>query len=367
MSMKYRTNFSAALLAITLLLSANSTAAQELRYDVKFEGYFDNREYSMSDETSEKSGSDFAVRLAPTVTLDFWRGNTLNVGADLVLPMGGENFEEVKAIIYYGYDSDHCSVAAGIFSRDRMMMEDYSTAFFSDDYRFNNDLVMGLMGRYFVGESYVEAACDWMSQVAVDRREIFRLLSSARKYWSALYIGYNLSVTHFAGEDNDTFYNVVDNALINPCLGARFNLGEWEFDTKLSYLQSMQRDRSFENVWLSPAMGEVALKVGYKGFSVDERFYFGDDIMPLYAGHTLSDGVVMEYGEQLYSGDIFFRSSGGFYNRAALRYDRTFFKDRMRLRAEFVTHANSDGLAYEQILDLSIRFGGKLIKNMKLE
>ncbi len=366
--MLHRDRFIIAIATVITLLSITSTSAQELLYDVKLDGYFDNREYNMGGSIGARSGSDFAVRLAPTLGFSFWEGNSINAGVDMMQPLGGEPLlENIKAVIFYAYDSAHWSAAAGVFSRDRMMRDDYSTAFYTDDYLFNDDLIEGLMARYFRGESYIEAVCDWEGQPSVDRREKFRLLSSARRYWDKLYIGYNLSITHFAGADNEIFTNVVDNVLVNPCVGARWEWDDLKLNASLSYLQSLQQDRSFEEGWQSPAMGEAAFRLEYKGFSLDERFYFGDDIMPLYDGHTLEDGTVMEYGELLYTGDPFFRAVGGFYNRAALRYDRSFFKERMRIRAEFVTHANGDGVGYEQIVSLNIRFGGKLIKNIKLD
>lgn len=349
-------------MVVILLTFFLPLSAQKLTYEVGFETYFDNREYSGTDIATSASGSDFAARIAPTLGLEFAEGNTLKLGVDAMQPFGVESnslFSDIDLLLYYAYDSPRWSATAGLFGRERMRVESYSTAFFSDDYLFYDNIVSGIMGRYEVEESFVEFVCDWEGQPSVDTREKFRLLSAGRYHWSKFYAGYNLSVTHFAGQDGGEFGNVVDNALLNPCVGFQTS-GLYDFDFKVSLLQSMQRDRSFGNEWLSPRMGEFALKVSRWGFSIDERLYIGDDLFPLYDGHTLDDGTYMEYGEQLYTGDIFFRSTSGFYNRAALCYDRSFFDDMLQLKVHFVTHCDGRGLGTEQIVELNLRIGGTL-------
>ncbi len=357
--MKFISGFVVTFAVVILSLTETSLSAQQLFYEVEFENYFDNREYRTDGGVEPLSGSDFVVRLVPKLELRFGQGNSLNVGAEMNKSLGGGEglLDGVEAIIYYGYDTDRWRLSAGIFERDRAMMEGYSTAFFSDDYLLRDNLIEGLAFRYMSGDSYAEAICDWESQPTESRRERFRILSSARRCWRGLYVGYNLSLTHFAGTRGGRFSNVVDYALINPCCGASF--GIWE--VRLSYLLSAQRDRRFDSGWLYPAIGEVAIGMEYRGFGVDEIFYFGDDMMPLYAGHILEDGAVMEYGSQLYTGSIFFRACGGYYNRTALRYERRFCSDRVAVMGEFVTHINGDGLSTEQILRLEVRLGGKLL------
>lgn len=352
-------------LAVVLTMVTSRAEAQELRYDVDFEGYFDNREYSVMKGSEGRSGTDFAVRLLPKVGLEFAENSTLYLGVDLVELMGGAStsslFNSVSPIIYYGYDSELWSTSIGAFERGRMREESYSTAFFSDDYLFYDNTIEGVMGRYSVGDSFVEFVCDWEGQKSTTTREKFRLLSAGRYDCGRLFVGYNLSVTHFAGQEAEHFDNVVDNCLVNPAVGARWQ-GRWGVETRLSYLQSLQRDRSYENVWLTPAMGEAALKISHRGFSLDERIYIGDNLMPLYGGHMLDDGTYVEYGEQLYTGDPFFATEGGYYNRAALSYKRSLFGDMLAIGAEFVTHITSGGFGTEQLLKVNLKLGGRLYK-----
>lgn len=364
-------NLIARTLAIMALLitTISSATAQELVYNIDFESYFDNREYSVMDEgdMGYRSGTDFGVRISPVVGLAIAEGNTLYFGIDALEPIGSSDtkiFDEVMPLIYYSYESESWSAAMGLFRRNLMSIDSYSTAFFADDYLYSDNVVGGVMGRYYRGRSFIEFVCDWESQPSESSRERFRLLSAGRKCWSMFYAGYNLSITHFAGQDAQWLHNVVDNILVNPCVGLYREAGEFDLDARVSYLQSLQRDRSYENEWLSPAMVELGVSLSYKGFSLDERCYIGDDLMPLYDGHVAEDGTVIEYGSLLYTGDPFFRTDGGFYNRAALSYKRSFLDDKISLNVAFITHATSGGVGTEQQLRLSINLGDSLYKKV---
>lgn len=355
------------ILVASLFATTVATTAQELLYNVGFESYFDNREYSEIEAMKSGSGTDFAAVLTPELGLGFDEHHRVFFGAELTKAFGADDdrfFSKIVPMLYYAYDSPSWSATVGLFDRSRMMVGDYSTAFFSQEYLFEDSVVSGLMGRYMKDRSYVEFVCDWEGQPSVTTREKFRLLSSARRWWNMFYVGYNLSITHFAGQLVEEFSNVVDNALINPSVGIEID-GRYRFGASVGYLQSLQRDRSYENVWLSPSMAEIGLRVERWGVTLDERIYIGDDLMPLYGGHTLDDGTVMTYGSDLYTGDIFFRTSDGYYNRAMLSYEKRFCDDNMAIRAAFVTHATSGGLATEQILQLSIGLGGRVYKFKK--
>lgn len=340
----------------------SSFLAQEITYDVGFETYFDNREYSLVEIARSNSGTDFAARLAPIVGIGFAEKSSLQFGVDAVQLFGvdGEGlFTDLNLLLYYGYDSDKWSASAGLFPRNRMSIDTYSTAFYRDDYLFYDDIVTGVMGRYGSEDSFFEFVCDWEGQPATSREQ-FRLLSASRYAISKFYAGYNFSLTHFAGQD-EGYSNVVDNSLVNPYIGYKVS-GLFDFDLKVSLLQSLQRDRSYDNVWLLPRMGEFAFVISRWGFSFDERFYVGDDLFPLYDGHILDDGTYMEYGEQLYTGDIFFRTTTGFYNRASLGFTKSFYDDKLAVQVLFVTHCDGSGFATEQLFKLSLNLDGTLYK-----
>lgn len=339
------------------------TVAQEIFYELDLVTYFDNREYGVA----SRSGTEFAERFTPQIGYRFDGKNRVNIGVNAYAPFAehdGGLFERVELVLYYGFDSALWSVAAGIFPRERMRIDSYSTAFFTRDYLFSNSLVSGMMGRYFVGDSFVEFVCDWEGQPSEETRERFRLLSAARRYWSWFYVGYNFSQTHFAGQEAANMDNVVDNLLLNPRVGVRLG-GKYEADVSVGYLQSMQRDRTYEGRWRMPAMVELSMSVSRWGVTLSNEFYLGDDLFPLYDGVEIDDGTRVEYGSLLYTGDPFFRSEGGFYDRVAVGYNRRFFDDKVSVGAQFVTHIDGSGVGTEQIVNVGVKLGGRICSTDK--
>ncbi len=361
---------------------AQGVEGLHLGYDLEFESYFDNREFSNIPELRFRSGTDFGARLMPSLVLGFGKGSkakssgsVLNLGVELMMPYGDTDMgyvSRVMPVIYYGFDNSAWSASAGLFPRSRMSIGSYSTAFFSDDYLFNDNLISGLMGRYIGRDrvSFAEFVCDWEGQRTSETRERFRLLFAGRKYWSWFYAGCNLSVTHFAGQDAAYSTNVVDNILVNPAVGAEFKLGQFDANARLGYLQSLQQDRTYGDGWEAPAMGEVAFSVSRWGLTFEEQFYFGGNLMPFYGGQVAVDEesgeqVAVPYGSLLYTGDPCFSTNGGFYNRASIAFQRGFYRDMLNVRVKFVTHLDSAGFCTEQIVELNVKLNGLLCKERK--
>ncbi len=359
------------LIVITSVASAKGgeggSASNRVSLDLTFETYFNNREYA---ELSGESASDFAARLMPTINWQLSTSESLNLGVDWVQPFGsvgsaGDDgvrsqpfYYDVKPLIYYNVISNRWSITAGMFPRSMMALDSYSEAFFSDAYLFYNNVVSGMLFSYSDGVgSLFELACDWTGQPSMVSRESFVIYSAGRKAWGGFGAGYNMAMTHYAGSTDPEIKNVVDNVLVTPYLDYGCVLNGWLLELRVGYLQSLQRDRSYGNDWQVPSMWEVGFSLGRWGFTLEERLYLGDDLQPLYDGQTTSNGTYLEYGSALYNGAQDFRITTGVYNRAALSYDRYFSQDRVRLRAQFVTHANGNGLATQQILELSVKLG----------
>lgn len=351
-------------LFVLLLFSASAGRAQELIVGADFEMYFDNKEFAgnASAIPGIESGTDFAARLIPKIGIRWEEKNTLVFGADMLQHFGQKDsgfLSEVKPIMYYQFLTDHVKAVAGIFTRDMTHSDDYSTAFFTESHKFVHDRMNGVLAQYNSGPSYVEFICDWEGMYSEASREKFRILSSGRHYLEHFYYGYNFSMFHFAARKNSEQNNVVDNLLINPCIGVRFN-AFFDFDIKLGLLQTAQRDRSFGHEWEMPRMGEFGLKISRWGFTLDERLYVGQNLAPFFHGHTIEheDGSTtrIPYGRELYPGESFFRTDKNIYNRASLSYAKWFFNDTVRVRAEFATHYDGSALGSQQILEVAVRF-----------
>ncbi len=356
--------------SILTLISSALFAQDRVTLKVDYDMFFDNTEcsqtkYSTRPHDYEGLGTEFAGKLSTSFELAWDEQNSLNIGADFLNNFGSNSekfFEEIAPIIYYRYESPNIQAAAGIFPRELMHLETYSTAFFTHSHNFFNNLMGGVLGQYNQGESFIELACDWESQYSVESREIFRILSAARRTYDHVYYGYNFSMLHFAGQMESEFNNVVDNIMFNPCVGTTFG-NDLRADIKLGAITTMQRDREFLGEWEFPMMGELAVDLKYHNFYLNESLYLGDNINPYFEGHTLESGTYMPYGRGLYPNESFFRTDSGVYNRAAVGYAKAFFEETLDLECEVATHYDGYGFGTQYLIKLGVRLDKDIYKS----
>ena len=256
--------------------------AQEILLGTDFKMYFDNKEFGSNEFAVPgldiESGTDFAARLTPRVGIRWDEKNTLVIAADMIKNFGTKEsayLSEIKPVFYYQFQTPKVTAAAGIFTRDMMHDDDYSTAFFSESERFFHNRMNGVLAQYNgKRNSYVEFVCDWEGMYSTLSREKFRILLAGRHYLDTFYYGFNYSMFHYAGQQGAPIENVVDLQLLNPCVRVRFN-AFFDFDIKLGALLTAQRDRSFGHSWGKPCMGEFAFRISRWGLSLDERLYVG--------------------------------------------------------------------------------------------
>ncbi len=346
--------------ALLLSIMQSVVAQDKISLRTDFDMYFDNKEFANTNYAVQgvdiESGTDFFGRLSMAVDFGWDDKNSLVVGADLSNNYG-ENidtfFSNTKPIIYYKYASERTKYVAGIFHNTEMHIDSYSTAFYSATSRVVDNRMSGVLAQYNRGESFVEFVCNWNGEYSETSREKFEILSAARHYIGKFYCGYNYMMFHYAGSMDENNDGVVDIQKFNPTLGVRLG-NELKFDLKVGAIITSQHDRLFSDSWESPMMGEVGFLLNYKGFSVEERFYFGDNINPFFDGHILDNGYYMEYGRELYPNESFFRTDKGVYNRAAFAYDRVMMNDKLRLRAEVATHYDGYGFGTQYILRVGV-------------
>ena len=128
--------------------------AQEILVGADFKMYFDNKEFGSNEFAVPgldiESGTDFAARLLPRVGIRWDEKNTLVIAADMIKNFGSAEsayLSEVKPVFYYQFRTPRVTAVAGIFTRDMMHDDDYSTAFFSESYRFYHNRMNGVLAQ----------------------------------------------------------------------------------------------------------------------------------------------------------------------------------------------------------------------------
>ena len=194
-------------------------------------------------------------------------------------------------------------------------------------------------------------------------REKFRILSAGR-YWfdnyhRRFYGGYAFMMFHFAGSKLIP-HCVNDNLTLNPYVGTTFH-AYFDFDIKLHYIQTFQRDRDNEDKYRMPGGGMLQVRMSKWGVFIDEQLYVGAGLQPYYSSFR-SEQFPNGYGGELYSGETFFGTTENIYSCTKIGYDRAFFDNTVRVKAYLALRYDGTGLGNQQVVQLSVR----LLKDIPL-
>jgi len=333
------------LLCFAGLFAATSASAQEFLWNAGLDWKFDNREYKSEVNWPQTL---FGARLTPEVGIGWGQSKLpsphgLMIGVDLMADFGAETFNTTPDLIfYYRYDSPKFKAWAGVFPRHKTI-GGYSNAFFSDSTRFYDANLDGVLLQYIGRRGYLEFACDWNSMQSEQRREKFMLFSSGRLNMPVLYMGYNASMYHHAGTIHAE--GVVDNILLNPLAGVDLTrIAPLDSLTlQAGWLQAFQNDRDHVGKYVSPGGVQIEARVEKWQFGIFNTLYLGDGLMPYY--HL--------YGNGLYSGEPFYRTETGLYNRLELYWQPLRRRD-LNLRVASIHHHDGKKWGWQQMISFRV-------------
>lgn len=348
----------AAVCAAFLLCSATASA-QRFLWNVDFDFKFDNKEYA--DVEHDASVTNFTARLTSQIGLGWGRGNALMVGVDFLNDMGRNTYVAREMIVYYKYQDDRFGVYFGRFPR-RNLIGTYSNAFFSDYISYYDSNLDGLMGQYTGSHGYVELVLDWNSMLVGDQREKFSIFSAGRLNYGAFYGGYNARMYHHAG--SETVRGVVDNILIYPFAGVDFTHYLPQFSAlyfQVGWLQTFQNDRAYVGRYVTPGGIQLEARVERWGFGIYNSLYLGGNLMPYYESTVAGQPA---YGQGLYTGEPFYRTDKGIYDRLEIYWTHKFLSD-IALTVSAVQHYDGDGWGWQQKLELQIYLSDRMFRNFR--
>ncbi len=331
-------------------------------YELEFATNFDNREYAASSFSPSKT--IFGLRATPYIGFKHSHDDTehtfmggLNIYHDFGVT-ALDILEHSKNIsLWYNLDksfsSSRFSIYAGVIPT-KFVREYWSTAFISEEKRWYDPTFEGLLFA-LQGSGYnVELGCDWdgFYGTTPTTRESFTVFSAGHYDISSVFTGgYNAYMRHFAC--SPTVNGVVDNIMVEPYLkidlGARVALDELEL--RLGYIHSLQRDRLIHDDFLQAGLWEFAGCMEKYNIRIDNRAYYGNNILPLY-DKTDEAGIV--YGSQLYHNDPFFALNGKFYDRLEIGYTPYLSKGiQFKIAAVFHFHSGIGLSGNQQIIALN--------------
>ena len=299
--------------SVVLLLSASLLAAgQKFDYNVGFDYLLNNYEYGISryfvGEDSfypyQHSHTVHGVRLTPEAGLLLPQNQSvfhrLRLGID-VFKQFGEQVDNLglfrEIILYYNVDArfsggGRLEAYAGCFPRRYSSGTGYLGPVYDSEYAFLDTNLEGFMVKYSRGSRIrAEVILDWQGMLgdivsSPARRECFQLLTDGSwRFAGDFSLGWTGSVYHYSKSPMTD--NVVNYDILNPRI-------EWtpftwmdELRLEVGGIFTYQHDRASGAAPVFP-MGLWSLQsVSKWHVSLSNRFYFGDNLMPLPYGRDV--------------------------------------------------------------------------------
>ena len=323
---------------LTMLISVPPLAAQEVEWSIDASILINNREGGEDSSTPDQT---FAfTRLAPEVGLSLMdRTHVLKGGVVWYQPMTNDlDGYKVLPTLYYSYNgNDGWHVTAGLFPRT-LMVERMPRYLWSDSLNYVQPNLRGIMAQYVKSAGYAELAIDWRQMQTEKQREAFTaMLNTDWRIAGPLRLGGHLQYSHLAmsrnhGEDE----HVNDDLIINPMLSLDFSHRTVLDSLRLSAgaIIAMERDRGVDK-WECPAGFVTTMTARWRRIQLDETFYAGKGIMPLYP----------KFGSQLNQGDPYFNENT--YSRTDLIF-HIVNNRAVDLTGSLTLHANSKTTGFWQ-------------------
>lgn len=295
-------------LFLTVCLSG-TTFAQKANFNVSFQPYLDNREYKPA--ASEIPQTMFGFRLTPYLNIVKHK-HSLRLGMELHREFANTDCFFIKhPIIMYSYKSRHFNAFAGSMENN-LSMGDYQGYIESDSIGIYDAIQEGFLFQLHGRDRFVEIGCNWLGRETDESRERFLVFSAGEIKGSVISMSYTATMMHFAGSRQ--VRGVVDLYTVSPRLTLTvFNHRDiHSLNLFAEYVQTFQQDRKYCGYYIFPKGIELGVRYNIHNVGIENTCYFGDNLMPYF---NTKDETGKNYGTDLYRGELFYSTDGGFYDR----------------------------------------------------
>lgn len=316
--------------------------SQELKYNTEVHFFFDNTEFAKSNLAIDQTMA--GVTLTQEIGWEFDDKHYIMGGVDAMKRLGGHDvLDDIHLLAYYHLKDDNTLFKVGTFHRHDLL-DDYSNFFFQDSISFYKHTMEGI---YFVKgdeKQFVKLWLDWTGLQSETERESFYLGASGYKKFGKLFFAdFQSYMHHFATtRPNPKHLTVSDNLLGQLSVGLKYSNKKGLNNLRFSVgvLSGFERDRINMDNYGTPTGGVAQLDFDYKGFGIENLFYYGQERMVLYE----------RYGNELYWGNPFLRSNMYLQNKL---YWNFINNDHVKGQIAARTHLSEGKVYFEQMLTLS--------------
>ena len=293
-------NWLIAILFLSLLYLEPMTA-QELEWSIDASMLLNNREGGEDSTTPDQTA--LFTRLAPELGISMLNGeHVLKAGVVWYQPMI-DNLDGYKVLptLYYRYNNNNgWHVTAGLMPRS-LMVEHMPRYLWSDSLHYCQPNIRGIMTQFIKPDGYAEMVVDWRQMQTERQREAFTFMFNTDwRIAGPLRLGGHLQYSHLAvTRHHADEQHVNDNLILNPMVWLDLSRHTVLDSLRLGAgaIIDMERDRSVDR-WESPAGFVATATARWRWIQLDETFYTGQKLMPLYR----------KFGSQLIQGDPYYHT-----------------------------------------------------------
>ena len=342
------------LLSAAIALAALAATSQEVVWDVDFNSVFNNREGG-NEQTPDQTF--LFTRLEPEVGLSFKHNDQthrLMGGVAWYQPMNdrGTGYKVLPTLYYQGSNGNGWSVAIGMFPR-RLLAHQLPKFIWSDSLNYCTPNVRGILIAHDNPNhnKWAQVMLDWRQMQTLTQREAFNVAISGGIDFTPSFYGFtHIQYNHLAKRKNaPDDEGVNDDLTINPMLGWRHDFNAVKCSLEAGAIVQMQRCRALGG-WDTPAGFIASLKAQWRWLDVEETFFKGKDLFPLYE----------MFGSELNLGDPYYRSKT--YSRTDVRA-HIFRNSCVDLNAMLSYHITDQCTGFWQQLSCRVFFNQQHWKN----
>jgi len=269
--------FICALFAVT-----NALRAQQLEYQVRFQGIGDNREFTHKYNhpqtiLGERTGVELGTTIDSLHRFRFGISHLFEFGAeaDAVKP---------KLTAYYRYSDEKNSFCFGAFPRIELI--DFPLAMLTDTFLYYRPNIEGLYGKHNWSWGHQLGFVDWTSRQTMTQRETFMAGLSGEIRLNKFFVqNYVLLFHHAVSAAKNPDEHITDNMGYTLYLGYNFEelTGLTKAFLKAGVMGSAIRERGVDDDYITGTSFTGQLYGEGKRFALRSTFSFGD-------GHHFMNG-----------------------------------------------------------------------------
>lgn len=329
---------------ITILLNLTfALPAQEFRWGVGMDYFFDNMEYKPSTYADARTLQGIWLNAMGGMKWD--STHTLVTGVNLLkIPGMHKAIDKADVTLYYQYDNKKVHFRAGAFPRN-VVLPNYSDFFFRDSVNQFMPLMQGLFWQLGKERNFFNAWMDWTGYAHAKARESFFLGFSGKVSRGIFFADFQSTLYHLAGNyPNDGRYGVSEVIQGIASTGVELSRGDYfQGIASVGVFAGVERDRKADQTY-RPIGFTARLHAEYMGVGTENNLYVGDSRMRLFN----------VYRSELYWGNPFLQGSSYLQSKW---YIRLLEFSRAKLLLNCNLHLSEGHLFFQQALALTVQLG----------